>query len=111
MASSSNTASASYRACHRFARIAPRKARLVADMIRGKSVDEALTALDAAATIGRRCDAPHADVVAPGATRLVNEADAKQRLRGLGLPVLPALLACKSHRSLFLQPGLHCPGA
>ncbi|MBC22391.1 MAG: 50S ribosomal protein L22 [Phycisphaerae bacterium] len=30
---------------HRFARIAPRKARLVADMIRGNSVDEALTAL------------------------------------------------------------------
>ena len=48
---------------------------------------EALTALDAAATVGRRCDAPHADVSAPGATRLVNEADAKQRLRGLGLPV------------------------
>ena len=39
-------ASNSYRASHRFARIAPRKARLVADMIRGKSVDEALTALD-----------------------------------------------------------------
>ncbi len=35
-----------YKASHRFARIAPRKARLVADMIRGKSVEEALTALD-----------------------------------------------------------------
>ena len=35
-----------YNASHRFARIAPRKARLVADMIRGKSVDEALVALD-----------------------------------------------------------------
>ncbi len=35
-----------YKASHRFARIAPRKARLVADLIRGKSVDEALTALD-----------------------------------------------------------------
>ncbi|RLS95479.1 MAG: 50S ribosomal protein L22 [Planctomycetota bacterium] len=35
-----------YQACHRFARIAPRKARLVADMIRGKRVEEALTALD-----------------------------------------------------------------
>lgn len=35
-----------YQASHRFARIAPRKARLVADMIRGKRVDEALTALE-----------------------------------------------------------------
>jgi large subunit ribosomal protein L22 len=35
-----------YRACHRFARIAPRKARLVADLIRGQPVDTAITALD-----------------------------------------------------------------
>jgi large subunit ribosomal protein L22 len=35
-----------YQSCHRFARIAPRKERLVADMIRGKPVDQALTALD-----------------------------------------------------------------
>ena len=35
-----------YQASHRFARIAPRKARLVVDMIRGMNVDEALTALD-----------------------------------------------------------------
>ena len=35
-----------FQASHRFARIAPRKARLVADMIRGKRVDEALVALD-----------------------------------------------------------------
>jgi len=35
-----------YTNTHRAARIAPRKARLVADMIRGKPVDEALTALD-----------------------------------------------------------------
>ncbi len=34
-----------YNASHRFARIAPRKARLVADMIRGMAVDEAMTAL------------------------------------------------------------------
>jgi large subunit ribosomal protein L22 len=35
-----------FHASHRYARIAPRKARLVADLIRGKRVDEALTALD-----------------------------------------------------------------
>ena len=35
-----------FNASHRFARIAPRKARLVADMIRGKRIEEALTALD-----------------------------------------------------------------
>ncbi|MBL9148043.1 MAG: 50S ribosomal protein L22 [Phycisphaerae bacterium] len=35
-----------YQACHRFARIAPRKARLVADLIRGQKVDVALTALE-----------------------------------------------------------------
>ncbi len=35
-----------YQSSHRFARIAPRKARLVADMIRGMDVDAALTALD-----------------------------------------------------------------
>ena len=34
-----------YRSTHRFARIAPRKARLVADLIRGMPVDEAVTAL------------------------------------------------------------------
>lgn len=36
----------SYRAIHRYARIAPRKARLIADMIRGQRIDEALTALE-----------------------------------------------------------------
>ena len=35
-----------YTAIHRFARIAPRKARLVADMIRGMTADEATTALE-----------------------------------------------------------------
>ena len=35
-----------YNAIHRFARIAPRKARLVADMIRGMPVDKAVTALN-----------------------------------------------------------------
>jgi len=35
-----------YTATHRYARIAPRKARLVADLIRGKRVDAALTELE-----------------------------------------------------------------
>ena len=35
-----------YQATHRFARIAPRKARLIADMIRGMKVDEAMTTLE-----------------------------------------------------------------
>ena len=35
-----------FQAIHRHARIAPRKARLVADMVRGLNVDEAMTALE-----------------------------------------------------------------
>ena len=35
-----------YRAIHRYARIAPRKARLVADMIRGMKIEEAMNALE-----------------------------------------------------------------
>jgi len=49
---------------------------------------EALTALDAAATVGAPCPArPHAPVSTPGATRLIDEASAKQRLGALGVPV------------------------
>ncbi|MCH7797769.1 MAG: 50S ribosomal protein L22 [Planctomycetes bacterium] len=36
----------SYRAIHRHAHIAARKARLVASMIRGRKIDDALTALE-----------------------------------------------------------------
>ena len=34
-----------YEASHRFARISPRKARLVADMVRGEDIESALAAL------------------------------------------------------------------
>ncbi len=34
-----------YQAKHRFARIAPRKARLVMDLVRGRDVDDAITML------------------------------------------------------------------
>ena len=36
----------SYNASHRFARISPRKARLVVDMVRGMDIEEAMAALD-----------------------------------------------------------------
>jgi len=35
-----------YNASHRFARISPRKARLVVDMVRGMNIEEAMAALD-----------------------------------------------------------------
>ena len=38
---------------------------------------EGLAALQAAAVVGQRCDAPHAPVAEPGTTRLVDEAEAK----------------------------------
>ena len=45
------------KASARFSRIAPRKARLVAGMIRGRKIDEALTAL----LLGRRDEIGHPD--------------------------------------------------
>ena len=35
-----------YTATHKFARISPRKARLVADLIRGRRVDDAISQLE-----------------------------------------------------------------
>ena len=35
-----------YQASHRFARISPRKARLIADLVRGQGIEEAMAALD-----------------------------------------------------------------
>ncbi|MCB1000142.1 MAG: acetate--CoA ligase family protein [Acidimicrobiales bacterium] len=48
---------------------------------------EALVALDAAAHVGAQVSPPHAPVTSPGATRLIDEASAKSRLRGLGVAV------------------------
>jgi acetate---CoA ligase (ADP-forming) len=48
---------------------------------------EALVALDAAAHVGGTVLDPHAPVAEPGATHLVDEASAKQRLRELGVAV------------------------
>ena len=51
-------------------------------------LSEALVALDAAASIGTLgSDTRHAPVVAPGATRVVDEAIAKQRLAHMGVAV------------------------
>ncbi|MEN9645729.1 MAG: hypothetical protein RL238_2398 [Actinomycetota bacterium] len=51
-------------------------------------LSEALTALDAAATLGRDVQATaHAPVAAPGSTHLVDEATAKAHLRTLGVAV------------------------
>src|SRR5688572_10886368 len=36
---------ATYKASHRYARIAPRKARLLMDLVRGRDVDDAITML------------------------------------------------------------------
>jgi len=50
-------------------------------------LSESLTAIEAAATVGQRCDPPHAAVDAHGASRVVDEAEAKARLRAMGVPV------------------------
>jgi len=44
-ATQAGTGLASFRACHRYARISPRKARLVIDMVRGQPVNRALEIL------------------------------------------------------------------
>ena len=50
-------------------------------------LSEGLAALQAAAFVGSRCDVPHAAVVKPTNTRLVDEATAKARLSALGIEV------------------------
>ncbi len=50
-------------------------------------LSEGLAALQAAAMVGQRCDQPHAPVAESGETRLVDEAEAKSRLRALHVAV------------------------
>ena len=50
-------------------------------------LSEGLTALQAAADVGTRCGPVHAAVDQPVFTRIVDEADAKQRLAALGVAV------------------------
>ena len=47
MAKSQEASAKSYRAIHRWARIAPRKARLIADLVRGMPVNDAVNVLEA----------------------------------------------------------------
>ena len=54
---------------------------------------EGLAALQAAAEVGQRCDSPHAPVTAPGATRLIDEAEAKARLRAIDVAVPDGIAA------------------
>ena len=46
MAKSQDASAKSFRAIHRWARIAPRKARLIADMVRGMPVNDAVNVLE-----------------------------------------------------------------
>jgi large subunit ribosomal protein L22 len=46
MAKSQDASTKSFRAIHRWARIAPRKARLIADMVRGMPVNDAVNVLE-----------------------------------------------------------------
>ena len=64
-----------YTATHRFARIAPRKAQLVADLIRGRKVEDALTQLQ----MSRKRAAYYFRSVLKSAVANAEEADADIR--------------------------------
>ena len=55
-------------------------------------LSEGLAALRVAAVVGTRCDPPHARVAEPDGTRLLDEAEAKSRLAGLGVGVPSGLV-------------------
>ena len=64
-----------YKATHRYARIAPRKAQLVADLIRGRRVDDALTQLE----LSKKRAAWYFKTVLKSAIANAEEADADVR--------------------------------
>lgn len=64
-----------YTATHRFARIAPRKAQLVADLIRGRKVEDALTQLQ----LSKKRAAYYFRTVLNSAVANAEEADADVR--------------------------------
>ena len=75
-----------YHAIHRFARIAPRKARLVAELIRGRRIDDAMTELrrtrPASSALDRhrrRADRVRADVLVEGRGDQVPEGSDRER--------------------------------
>ncbi|MHC5003861.1 MAG: 50S ribosomal protein L22 [Planctomycetota bacterium] len=61
-----------HNAIHKYARIAPRKARLIADLIRGMSIDRAMTELD----LSKRRGAAYFKGVLKSAIANAEEADA-----------------------------------
>lgn len=64
-----------FKAIHRFARIAPRKARLVAALIRGRQVDDAMTQLE----LSKKRGAWYLKAVLKSAIANAEERDADRR--------------------------------
>jgi acyl-CoA synthetase (NDP forming) len=58
---------------------------------------EGLAALEAASSVGERCETRHAPVIEPGETRSIDEAQAKVRLAALGVPVPAGRATTRPH--------------
>lgn len=108
-----------YVAKHRFARISPRKVRLVADMVRGKTADEALTILRFQPQRGARflekvirsamANAEDQDYRNPGRLRLVevrvDQGPSLKRLRPRARGAASIYLRRMSHITVVLDEG------